>query len=258
MLKTTHNAGFFSCCSVRLNEITNYFNHNRKLPEIVDSSEQFNWYKDTNNDITFQYFDHYDDNDINITYKSDINYNHLYQFQNYKLLDLTNICPFVEKYFSPSKYIVKLINNIETKYNIKDYNNICVLFHRGNDKITETSLCTYDSILNKANEILKTNPNIQFLIQSDETEFIERMLEEFPSNSFSFNDEIRHINKTNSTVDKIFRNSNNMYSKYYLAITIIMSRCKYIVCGSGNCSIWIAFYRGNANNMYQFLNDKWV
>jgi hypothetical protein len=96
MLKTTHNAGFFSCCSVRLNEITNYFNHNRKLPEIVDSSEQFNWYKDTNNDITFQYFDHYDDNDINITYKSDINYNHLYQFQNYKLLDLTNICPFVE------------------------------------------------------------------------------------------------------------------------------------------------------------------
>ena len=37
-----------------------------------------------------------------------------------------------------------------------------------------------------------------------------------------------------------------------LAITIIMSKCKYIVCTTGNCSIWIMLYRGNVDNIFQF------
>ena len=53
------------------------------------------------------------------------------------------------------------------------------------------------------------------------------------------------------------KKQNNIYSKYYLAITIIMAKCKYIVCGSGNCSIWIMFYRGNNNNVCQYNNGKW-
>lgn len=85
------------------------------------------------------------------------------------------------------------------------------------------------------------------------------MTKTFPSNSFYFKDEIRSMNRQCSTVDKIFKDKNYEFSKYYLAITIIMSKCKYVVCGSsGNCSIWIAFYRGNANNMYQFLKGEFV
>ena len=41
MIKITHSCGFFSCCSVRLEMIINYTNKNKKLPDIVDSSEQF-------------------------------------------------------------------------------------------------------------------------------------------------------------------------------------------------------------------------
>lgn len=40
-LITTHNASFFSCCSMKLNMITNYINSNKKLPLTVDSSQQF-------------------------------------------------------------------------------------------------------------------------------------------------------------------------------------------------------------------------
>ena len=83
------------------------------------------------------------------------------------------------------------------------------------------------------------------------------MSSHFPRNSFYFNDEIRHIKKQNSTVDFIMKDKNYEFSKYYLAITIIMSKCKYIICGSGNCSEWIMFYRGNNNNVYQNLNGKW-
>jgi hypothetical protein len=145
---------------------------------------------------------------------------------------------------------------MECKYSI-DYDNICVLFYRGNDKITETSICGYDEYIIKARMLLEKNPNIKFLIQSDETGFIELFTDIFKDNSICFRDEIRHIPKCVDTVDNVMKDKNNIFSKYYLAITIIMSRCKYIICGSGNCSLWIMLYRGNSNNVLQNSEGHW-
>jgi hypothetical protein len=258
MLKITHNAGFFSCCSVKLDNIINYVNHNNKLPDIVDSSQQFDWYKETNGDITFTYFEHYNKINVDITKLQNIDYYHNKQFEDYNKLDYAAICPYVKKYFSPSTNILNMIDYIEKKYNITNYNDICVLFYRGNDKIRETSLCTYEEIIEKANHVLKLNPNVKFLIQSDETEFIQKIIDTFPLNTFYFKDEIRHMPKNNSTVDKVFRNTNFEFSQLYLAITIIMSKCNYIIFCSGNCSIWIMLYRENSNNMFQYLNGVWL
>ena len=49
MLKINHNSGFFSCCSVKLREIVDFINSNKRIPDIVDSSEQFKWYKNNIN-----------------------------------------------------------------------------------------------------------------------------------------------------------------------------------------------------------------
>ena len=253
---STHNYGFFSCCSVKLTNIVDYINKNSKTPDYVDSSAQFAWYKKKYGDITYEYFDHYDSiEDVSITYP--IKYHWDDQFINYSDLDYNNVIPVVKKYFSPSKTITNIIENFEHKYKLV-YDNICVLFYRGNDKVQETALCAYDEYLVYTNLIIKSNPNIIFLIQSDETEFIDFIRDRFPNNSFYFKDEIRHMKKCHSTVDKVMNHDNLLFSKYYLAITIIMSKCKYIVCGSGNCSIWIVLYRGNNNNVYQNLNNKWL
>jgi len=198
MIKITHSCGFFSCCSVKLHSIVDFINANKKLPDCVDSSEQFKWYKnDSNkdNDITFHYFENYNNiTDVDIIHP--INYYESHQFTNY--------------------------NN-----------------------------------LNYANQVLTKNPKILFLIQSDETQFIEYMTNHFPNNSFYFKDEIRHMNKCISTVDMIMSSKNYEFSKKYLAITIIMSKCNYIICGSGNCDIWIMLYRGNNNNVIQNLTGSW-
>ncbi len=253
----------FSCCSVKLQNIVEYIhNNNLKFPDLVDSSLLFDWYKENNKDedITFNYFEHYDNINGIINLKSCVNSNGILieelQYQNYQLLDFDNIKPVITKYFSPSNNILNIIQDIEKKYNI-DYNNICVLFYRGNDKNRETLICDYSEYLIYANKILEINPNILFLIQSDETEFINFISERFPNNSFYFNDEIRHVSKCDSTVDIIMKDTNHIFSKYYLAITIIMSKCKYIICGSGNCSLWIILYRGNNNNVIQNLCGKW-
>ena len=257
---STHNAGFFSCCSLRLDNIIKFFNKYKLLPIKVDSSKQFAWYKNENEnkDITFDYFKYYRNVNIYPIYKNNIDYCENYQYIDYKKLNYTSICPFIQKYFTPSLEIQNIINNIEIKYEINNYKDICVLFYRGNDKQTETYLPCYNDIIERAKNIFNNNNNIKFLIQSDESEFIETIKTIFPLNSFYFKDEIRHMKKQNTTVDIKFKNTNHIFSKYYLAITIIMSKCNYIICGSGNCSIWIMFYRGNANNVQQFLNNEWL
>lgn len=259
-LQLTHNSGFFSCCSIRLHSIVEFFNVIKTLPRLVDTSKQFEWYKLEDRDITFDYFEHYDNCQEIIKYHTKVEfYQLIHQYIDYKKLDFKNICPLVRKYFTPSVEIKNIVQTIETKYNITDYTNICALFYRGNDKITETGLSNYKDVIEKAKKVLKRNPNVKFLIQSDETEFIETMTNRFPSNSFYFKDEIRHMYKQESTVDKVFKHQNFEFSKYFLAITIIMSKCNYVVCGSsGNCSLWIVLYRENANNVYQFSNNKWV
>lgn len=247
---TSHNHGFFSCCSVILHNIVDYINTNKKLCQ-SDSANSFGWYKKEKRDITYEYFENPTINQDEI---KPIDYKESYQFDDYSNLDY-NVTNIVEKYFAPSIQIKEIIHSMEAKYTI-DYNNICVLFYRGNDKITETKLCEYNDYLIYANKIMQINTNVIFLIQSDETEFIQFMTRRFP-NSFYFKDETRHMNKCNSTVDHVMHHTNDIFSKYYLAITLIMSKCKYIVCGSGNCSIWIMLYRGNNNNVCQYLNGTW-
>ena len=84
------------------------------------------------------------------------------------------------------------------------------------------------------------------------------MTKKFPNNSFYFKDEIRHIKKCDNGVDFIDKSRNNLFSKYYFAITIIMSRCKYILCNSSNCSLWIMLYREKCDNVIQFLDENTI
>jgi hypothetical protein len=49
VLTVTHNSGFFSCCCVRLESIVNFYNKNKKLPDKVDSTQQFARYKTDKN-----------------------------------------------------------------------------------------------------------------------------------------------------------------------------------------------------------------
>jgi hypothetical protein len=235
------------------------------LPTIVDSSEHYKLYKsqyenENKIDTIFEYFEHYD-NRTKIIYEKNVYYDEDYQLIEYNKLDYEGIVPFVKKYFTPCQQIREIVSNIEVKYNINDYANICVLFYRGNDKATEVNISNYEHLISHAKKILTKHPTIQFLIQSDETDFIERMTAEFPMNSFYFKEEIRHISKQMTSVDLISEGETNReFSKYYLAIMIIMSKCKYVVCGStGNCSIWITFFRENAKNVIHYLKSgEWV
>lgn len=270
-LAITHNAGFFSCCNVKLRRLVEFVMKHGKLPDVVDSSQQFDWYKPPmkkNTDITYEYFNNYEDilidnAAVNVAVNEPLTTYYDLQYDNFQTIAYEKVCPFIKKYFSPSKQVLDILSFMERKYGFTrvgdtHYDNTCVLFYRGNDKNRECSICGYEEYIAKANEVLAVNPRVRFLIQSDETGFIETLTAAFPNNSFIFRDEIRHIPKCNSSVDIMMAHSNFVYSKYFLAITLIMAQCKYVVCGSGNCSLWLMFYRGNANNVLQNLEGVWI
>jgi hypothetical protein len=252
---STHNAGFFSCCSVKLYNIIDYINSNFKLPDSVDSSRQFNLYKkDQEKDITFEYFEHYD-NTKDIVINNYINYHFDYQFTDYSNLDYKNIVPIVNKYFYPSEQILEIIDNMKKKYNI-DYDNTIGVYYRGTDKYIETQLSSFDNFYDKIKEINDLHPNKQIIIQTDTTQFIDFIKNKNLDNIIIFDENITsysnagiHYERTN------IENYDDMLNLF--SIFLILSKCEYIVCSSGNCSIWIMFYRENNKNVYQFLNNTW-
>jgi hypothetical protein len=247
--------GFYSCCTVLLDNIIKYFNDNKRLPLDINNINVFIKYNpNLSKDITHIYFNI--PNSPVIEYIDIIQHSESAQFEPFEHIRYSQIKPFINLYFSPSNTIKEIINLMELKYSI-DYDNTCVMFYRGLDKFTETALPRYDEHLKEANKIKKIESELRFLIQTDETEYLHYMLEHL-DNSFNF-EEIRHANKQQILVDDVCtKEINFIFSQYFLAIVYIMAKCKYVVCNSGNISSWICYFRGNNKNVFQYLDTKFI
>jgi hypothetical protein len=259
MLRIEHfrNAGFFSNSSVRLRGLINFINNNKIVPTLIDCKDSYHMYKyDDNVDVSLDFFEDYNNINININTNQYINISD-YQFTDYKQVDYTSIQPYINKYFSPSLKVTNIMNNFITKYKI-DTNNCIALYYRGTDKIHETPLDSYESYLTKLLEIKNNNPYMQILIQTDSTKFLNYI------NANMDNHNIIIINENDTTNgDNGFhftKNSKENYKDMFnlFATFLIISKCKYIICSSSNCSIWIMLYRNNANNVIQSLDMKWL
>ena len=244
-----HNAGFFSCCSIRLRLILDYYNKHKQVPTIIDSRNQFRDYKradEKNKDYIHKFFT---DNQIDINSFILLDHTHfpivwgkysrVPQFENYKSLNYTILKPFIEKYFSPLPQIVDLVNQLKEKYSINTAN-LCFIYYRRRDKVKETHICKFNEILEQASEHLKSDPSIQFLYMTD------------TASSVTFKNKFANtiiINELGS--DRTYEQA-----QYMLASVLIMAEAKYVVCTSGNVSLWAMLYRGNANNVCQYLKPK--
>ena len=249
------DSGFFSCCSVKLTELVKFINQHAKFPDYVDGTEQFQIYKKDKADITYDYFEHYDHITINSPICYPISYHWNRQFMDYSKLDYKNIIPLVKKYFSPSKQILNNVEAIKNKYQI-EYDNTIAVYYRGTDKCSETIIADFDSFYNKIKVISNLYPNKKIIIQTDTAQFIDYINAKnlkniiiFNENSTSYSSKGIHIEKTPQ------ENGQDMIKLF--SIFLILSKCNYIICGSGNVSIWMMFYRENSKNVHQFLNGTW-
>ncbi len=253
-LVVKHNAGFFSCATIRLIEIIKFFNLHKKLPDIVDSSEQFAFYKkDMSEDIVPAFFEPCSTpiehtREIVIT-----NEPGEVSFGDYSKFHFSDVNPFINRYFHPSLEVQHMLSDYWVKYAI-DPENTCAIFYRGNDKKKECELTPYQDFIDRAQMLLNDNPNIRFLVQPDETEFLEAFKAAFPGRCFYFK-ETPHMRKKDSAIFyELPPEKKTQHGQYFLAAVIAMSMCKHVISHSGNGSMWLCLYRGNCDNVHQFMN----
>lgn len=253
-LKILHNAGFFSCATVRLIEIIKFFNINKALPDVVDSSEQFAFYKKDEKENIVPAF--YEDSNQTIEHTKEIVVTQEpgeISFGDYSKIHFSEVSQFVNKYFHPSIEVQKMINDYWVKYAI-DPENTCAVFYRGNDKQRECEVTPYGHFIDRAHEVLAGNPNIRFLVQPDETEFLEAFKAAFPDRCFYFK-ETPHMRKKNSAIFyELPPEKKTQHGQLFLASVIVMSMCKHVINHSGNGGMWLCLYRGNTDNVHQFMN----
>jgi len=254
VLNIEHNAGFFSCCHVRLEKIIEFYNNSGTLPERIDGSKQFTYYKTDamkERDITSDYFlvkpvskflEVERSGDISFFKKElkDADQKQELQFSNYKNIDFESILPLFRHYFSPTPQIMEVLNHLERKYRL-DYSNLCTVYYRGTDKQLETNLASFEEFILKALQVKRLVPGIKFLLETDAREFRNLFLSKFPDSVY-----FSEVENKNPFIHSI----------YLLASVIAMSKTKIVVCSSGNVSLWTALYRGSANNIIQYLNPK--
>jgi len=257
---SSYHAGFFSECTCKLSALINYYRDTRKLPDQINCESLYKRYKtDPNIDISDNFFENYNNINEEYKYENDIPYYYLFdiQFKNYKNENMEYIYPLIKKYFSPSKKILSYYSEIITKYNI-NINNCVGLYYRGTDKKNETELDSFESYYNKLCDVIKNDNNIQILIQTDSAQFLDYMKDQcinkniiiINENVTSYNDIGVHHESTNS------ENYIQMFNLF--ATFLIISKCKYIICSSGNCSLWMIYYRENTINVHQNINKKWM
>lgn len=252
-----HNAGFFSNCTSCLVNLIESIEHFKDTNIELNTSNTFKLYKNAqkNKDIGSEYFKNVNDSKkVDIILEKGIKVESGMALLPYKTLLFDKFIPYIKKYFSVSDQVKNIISMMEKKYNI-DYDNTCCVFFRGLDKFVETGIPGYDIFCNKAKEVTKNDKNIKFLLQSDETEFFDYAKNKF-ENNLIFNEEIRHMKHSKTILEhSLNKNENFKYSLYFLAIVIIMSKCKYVICNTSNISLWIALFRGDVNNLHQYLRQ---
>lgn len=256
-----HNAGFFSCCCIRLLSIVDYYNNNKILPE-TDSSTQLEWYKSKpDQDLWSEIFntEYEKSRKINLPEKINLTLeNGELQFTNYKLLNFRVTTPLMVKYFMPTVQMLLRQNKLFSNNIPEDYwGNLCSVFYRGNDKNRETSIATYQEFINKAKEIQAKEPNIKFIVQPDETEFLQAFKAEFPD-AIHFQ-ECQHMPKKDSCIMlELPKSERPEHAKNYLASVLIMAQSKHLITHSGNGGLFSVLFRGNSNNVHQYLNGIWL
>jgi hypothetical protein len=245
-----HNAGFFSCCTIRLIRIVEFYNQHGIFP-IVDSSNQWAFYKDELVDITNRFFKE-NNNEI---FLEKVNYDASNELKPYSELDFPTLNFLVEKYFSLSDDVLSIYNQLISNYNI-DFSKTISVLYRGNDKHKETNLPSYQDMLDKIQEVKSEFPHHRLLIQSDELEFYEFILERYPDSIYF--QEIGKIRKNDNLAIQyvVADGQKTKQAKIFLAIMNIISKCSKIILNSGNVGMWTVLYRGKSEGVYQYLNHK--
>lgn len=258
VLVVIHNSGFFSNCTIALMDIIGFVNKHGKLPDEVDRTVQFMLVKSSAAQNLIPHYFNESDESIDVSNMPKMQYDCMsIQFAPYSKLPFSDWLPIVNKYFTPSNHVGSILHTLTNEYKI-DYANTVGVFFRGNDKNREMKVAPYSAFIDKAREVLARRPNVVFLVQPDETEFLEAFDSEFIGKVILFAETPTMYKKDSAIFYELPQSKRAEHGAVFFAALLAQSRCSEVITHSGNLGLWTAFYRGNSNGIHQIFNGQWL
>jgi len=244
-LKIHHADGVFSCYTVRLEALLDYYNTFKRRPALVDSSQQFAKWKDDKHrgDISDTFY-YRDDSIIIPEYEHPVKTTterDEQQFSDYSKLCFADLKPFVAKYFAPSAWISARTREIHSQFPSLS-EDFCGVLYRGTCKKLETRQPSHFEFVYKVSQFKLKHPDAKFLIQTDEPSIFAALERQLGHNS-CFIVPIQGATKLATVAN-------------YVANVAAMAKCKHLITTSGNGEYWLRLFRGNNDNSNQWLSPK--
>lgn len=161
--------------------------------------------------------------------------------------------PFVKRWFNPSDRVLSKVESYTNECHFNPKETIGV-FYRGTDKKLEIPISDFRKYSKVLKLLLKKNPGSRIFVQTDQKEFRDYLIGEFGSRCFY----LEEMPVTKGSTGLHFLKDEELqidrvdYGVRVLAATYLMSRCNVLINCTGNMALWITFYRGHTNEMYQF------
>lgn len=250
--------GLFSCFSTKLENLCDFYDKYKQLPNSIIYNNVFHYYKKSQeqslNELLFSENVSFDSKEID----SEIQFFSIWPNRDYRSVPISSFNAFIKTYFCPSEIILKRAELIRTDYNT-DYDTTIAVYYRGLDKNTETKLAPYEEFFKKARELFQKNPNSVFYVQTDELEFLKEFLIQFPNTVYNEKLDMlpRNLCKNKGVHHFLTSENANQSAIEMFASVIFMSRCKHVILSTSNISFWIVLYRQSLTNVYQWLWNSW-
>ncbi len=251
-----HSSGFFSCCSIAMHNISVFIENEGYIPN-VDFSETFLKYMDANcstgNDVYKQCFQLQED-------KTSLTKPESFEFGKSSLFPYIeeNYCDlkfFLEKWFHPSKEVLRIKRFLYSKYKIESENTLCVCF-RGTDKYKDIEETSYETFCSKVDYLMSKSGLNAILVQTDQEQFLDYFTKNFSAYNIIVIAENPRRTDQEQVAFKLDVDKRVRSAQLFLATMLIMAESRYIINHTGNVARWINLFRGGAFNTIQYMTEQ--
>jgi len=178
-------------------------------------------------------------------------YEGYFHHDHYRDFDYSTLNIVTRAFFSPSEQVKKKEQEIINKYKINPAKTVAV-YYRGTDKGIEVKLASPEVFIELARKLLKKNPGFKVLIQTDQSQVANMFADAFKDRCI-FLEELPTVSGVVAFHHSAIQNIGKQQHVITLdAVVRILSRCRYVINCTGNVAVFIALYRGNTKNLFQF------
>lgn len=171
------------------------------------------------------------------------------QHSHYRELPIPHLAAIMRDWFRPSSRVLDRMRHLTDKYVFTPHQLIAVVY-RGTDKGKEVTLAPPEAYLSLTQRLLEQNRDHRVLIQTDQVQ-VRRLFREVLRERCFFIDELP-ATESLTVMHKLLEGDKTEWAISLDAVTRLASGASILVDHTGNMGLFLALYRGNALQMYQF------